>query len=192
MHEPRHTHFVTSFHASPDTCEKVRHAALIARLSRPRYASAIEVGCAIGALSAALRLRCDRFLGLDLAPTALQLARRRLAHCRNVALRQVSVPERWPRRQADLIVLCDVLHQLDADELNALAHHVHGSLLPGGEVVIAASLAPMSAMRADAGMANTAAPARAFCKALRSLRPFHATTHRPAGAYLHRTLLCRG
>lgn len=188
----RLTHFESLYRASSDPWnyvaspyEQQKYAATLAGLLRPHYASVIEVGCSIGVLSARLCLRCDRFLGLDLSPSALQLARKRLAHCRDVALRQVEVPRQWPRRKADLIMLSEVLYYLDEAELAALARHVDGSLMPGGEVVIVASRG--STDTALSGLAAT----RVFTQALRRLRKLDGMVHAPATGYLHRTLRCR-
>jgi 2-polyprenyl-3-methyl-5-hydroxy-6-metoxy-1,4-benzoquinol methylase len=191
MRDQRQTHFETLYRADPDPWnyvnspyEQRKFAATLAGLGRPYYASAIEVGCSIGVLSAGLQRRCDRFLGLDLSPTALQLARRRLAHCRNVALRQVDVPRHWPRRRADLIMLSEVLYYLEPDELSALAGHINQSLVPGGEVVIVS-------FRGETGTPLSGLAASGLLvRALRRLRPFRGVVHPSTGGYLHRTLLC--
>jgi trans-aconitate methyltransferase len=192
MNDHRQTHFESLYRASPDPWnytaspyEQQKYAATLAALLQPHYASAIEVGCSIGVLSAQLAARCDRFLGLDLSPTALQLARQRLASCRNVALRQVEVPRQWPRRKADLIVLSEVLYYLSEAELAMLARHVDASLMPGGEVVIVASRGPT-----DTPLTGLAA-ARAFTRALCGLRRLQGLAHAPAKGYLHRTLRCQ-
>jgi len=188
----RLTHFEALYRASSDPWnyatspyEQQKYTATLAGLLRPHYSSAIEVGCSIGVLSAQLCQRCDRFLGLDLSPTALELARRRLAHCRDVALRQVEVPRQWPRRKADLIVLSEVLYYLDEAELAELARHVDGSLMPGGEVVIVASRGPT-----DTPLCGLSAT-RVFTRALRRLRRMEGLVHALAKGYLHRTLRCR-
>jgi hypothetical protein len=108
----------------------------------------------------------------------------RLAHCNNVALRQVEVPRRWPRRKADLIVLSEVLHDLTEDELFHLAECVDGSVFPGGEVVI---VAWSGATGTDLSGAQAA---QIFIKALSSLRPLHIMEHTPADGYVHYTLDC--
>jgi SAM-dependent methyltransferase len=161
-----------------------RHAAILARLTRPHYASVIEVGCSIGGLSGWLRQRCDRFLGIDMSERSLRTARLRLAHCDNVALRQVEVPRRWPRRTADLIVLSDLLPCLNADALSKLARRVDRSLMPGAEVVIL-----VSTTGPDRDLTGPAA-ARVFMRALSRLRPLRVSFYPEEGAYQHYTLIC--
>lgn len=165
--------------------EREKYDATLARLMRPHYASVIEVGCSIGVLSAGLRQRCDRFLGLDLSARALHLAGKRLAHCSNVALRQVEVPHRWPRRKADLIVLSEVLYYLTEDELSHLAKRIDHTVLPGAEVVIVAWSGPTGTQ-----LSGTQA-ARIFIKSLAGLRQVQVTAHPPVRkGYLHYTLAC--
>ena len=192
MIEHRQTHFERLYRSNPDPWnyatspyEQQKFAATLSGLQSPRYASAIEVGCSIGVLGAGLRHRCDRYLGLDLSPTALRLARRRLAHCGNVALRQVEVPRRWPRRRADLIVLSEILYYLCPDEVSALARHVALSLVPGGEVVIVACLGDTDTVLSGA------TATRLFTRALRGLRPVQRLVHASGEGYLHHSLICR-
>ena len=192
MIEHRQAHFERLYRTDPDPWhyaaspyEQQKFAATLAGLQSTRYASAIEVGCSIGVLSARLRHRCDRYLGLDLSPTALRLARRRLAHYPNVSLRQVEVPRRWPRRRADLIVLSEILYYLSPDELSALARHVARTLFPGGEVVIVGCLC-----ETDTALSSTAAT-QLFTRALSELRPFRRLVHASGEGYLHHSLICR-
>jgi hypothetical protein len=74
MQKKRHVRFDQPYHESndpsnhsPSLYERAKYGATLARLRRPYYASVVEVGCSVGVLSARLRLRCDRFLGLDLS-----------------------------------------------------------------------------------------------------------------------------
>ncbi|WP_209428317.1 SAM-dependent methyltransferase [Pararhodobacter sp. SW119] len=188
----RQTHFERLYRTDPDPWnyatspyEQRKYAATLAGLQSPRYASAIEVGCSIGVLSARLRHRCDRYLGLDLSPTALALAKRRLAHYHNVALRQVEVPRHWPRRRADLIVLSEILYYLCPAELSVLARHIDRSLVSGGEVVIVA-------WRSDTATALSGPTAtRLFTRALHGLRPFRRLIHASSDSYLHHSLICQ-
>ncbi|MDX5412034.1 MAG: nodulation S family protein [Rhodobacterales bacterium] len=191
MHSERKAHFDQLYQGDNDPWnytssgyERDKYDATLARLTRPHYASVIEVGCSIGVLSARLRLMCDRFLGLDLSERALRLAGKRLAHCNNVALRQVEVPRRWPRRKADLIVLSEVLYYLSEDELAHLAECVDTSLMPGAEVVIVAwtgrTGTPLSGV----------ASARIFIDALSRLRPLRVTKHPAVEGYVHFTAVC--
>ena len=78
------------FETSPYEAEK--YAATLAALPRPRYRRALEVGCAIGVLTALLAPRCDALLALDGAEAALDRARRRVA----ASSRSTSAPSGSP------------------------------------------------------------------------------------------------
>ncbi|WP_409697084.1 class I SAM-dependent DNA methyltransferase [Yoonia sp.] len=158
--------------------------AILARLTKPHYVSVIEVGCAVGTLSALLQARCDRFLGIDLSSTAIERAKTRLAHCNNVGLRQVSVPHRWPRRQADLIVLSETLHHLSAKALRDLARCINSSLIPGSEIVVL-----VRPGNTDTRLSGAQA-AQIFIHALAALRTLQIYQHLQAPGYVHYTLLC--
>ena len=58
--------------------ERRKRALTLALLTRPRYASVFEPGCANGELSFELAPRCDRLLCCDTASAAVDLARSRL------------------------------------------------------------------------------------------------------------------
>lgn len=166
--------------------EAGKHDATIARLGQPHYASVIEVGCATGSLSARLWQRCDRFLGLELSDGALRVARKRMAQGSNVALRQVEVPRRWPRRKADLIVLSGVLSCLEEAGLRELARCVDRSLMSLGEVVI---VCPSG----DTGAPVPGiAAAQIVVHSLVGLRTAEVTEHPQAAGFVHYTLRCRG
>lgn len=192
MKSDRRNHFDVPFHLGRDSWghdrvahERRRCAVVLEALRRPHYASVIEVGCAGGVLSEHLRHRCDRFLGLDLSERALALAGRRLAHVNDMALRQVRVPDRWPRRTADLVLLSEVLHALSREELRRLASCMDRSLMPGAEVVIMTRAWPkgkgLSALEA----------VRLFIDALSRQRPLAVTRHAAGEGHVHLTLECR-
>jgi len=143
MTDPRLSHFEGLFrhdadpwHYRTSSYEQAKYDATLAALSFARYASAIEAGCANGELGARVAQRCDRYLGLDCAAPAVELARRRLAHLPHARVRQCFLPHRWPSRRADLIVLSEILYYLTAKELDRLASALQHTLMPGGEMII--------------------------------------------------------
>jgi cyclopropane fatty-acyl-phospholipid synthase-like methyltransferase len=143
MPDPRAAHFDRLFCQSEDpwnyrgsAYERAKYDATLAVLPQARFASVIEVGCANGELAARLADRADRYLGLDCAARAVELARRRLSRHAQARVRQCFVPRHWPRRRADLIVLSEVVYYLTPEEIGALCERIDGSLLPGGAVVI--------------------------------------------------------
>ncbi|RVU17515.1 class I SAM-dependent DNA methyltransferase [Methylobacterium oryzihabitans] len=116
--------------------ERDKYAATLAALPRARYATALEVGCSIGVLTAALGRRCDALLGLDVAEAALAQARRRCADQPHIRFARTRIPDEWPEDRFDLILLSEVIYYLDRADVARLAGRVRASLAPGGDVVL--------------------------------------------------------
>ncbi|MEV7769486.1 bifunctional PIG-L family deacetylase/class I SAM-dependent methyltransferase [Microbacterium sp. NPDC086615] len=115
--------------------EERKRAALLAALPRRRYRAAFEAGCSTGALTAELAERCDRVLAVDLAPAALDRARRRLEGRANVDLHRATLPADWPEGVFDLVVLSEVAYYwAGADLGRGLAASV-GSVSDDGHLV---------------------------------------------------------
>src|ERR1700683_5057466 len=116
MSEPRPTlgpeYFDALYTADPDPWkfatspyERAKYTRTLNAMPKPRYRSALEVGCSIGVLTRLLASRCDSLLGVDAAQTPLLEARRRCADFPSVRFEQIFVPEQWPDGAFDLIVL---------------------------------------------------------------------------------------
>jgi hypothetical protein len=105
---------------------EVRKRALtLAALTRDRYGSAFEPGCSIGVLTGALAGRSDELLAMDISSKALEQAAPGLPT--NVRLQRGSVPDDWPDRHFDLIVLSEVGYYLDHFDCRRLAKLAAGS-----------------------------------------------------------------
>ena len=116
--------------------EARKYALTVASLPQARYGSAFEAGCANGALSELLAGRCDRLIAADASETAVRRARTRLEPLANVDVRQLVLPEEWPDRRFDLIVLSEVLYYLDEAELATLLESAVQTLAADGEIVV--------------------------------------------------------
>ncbi|MGK7867096.1 SAM-dependent methyltransferase [Falsiroseomonas sp. E2-1-a20] len=133
------------FETSP--YERTKYAATLAALPRPRYGRALEVGCAIGVLTALLAPRCEALLALDGAEAALALARRRVAALPQVRIRRAWVPGDWPQADGtqadgtqadgpfDLILLSEVIYYLQPAEVADLARRVRDTAAPGADIL---------------------------------------------------------
>jgi predicted TPR repeat methyltransferase len=124
------------WHFASSAYEAAKYDATLAALPRAHYAHALEVGCAIGVLTARLAPRCDGLVAIDAAEAALEAARMRCAGLAQVALHRMAVPGDWPEGRFDLILLSEVLYYLDAADLAALAARVAESLAPGGDLLL--------------------------------------------------------
>lgn len=146
---PRHAtslpaeYFDAKYGADPDpwrfatsAYERDKYAATLAALPRARYACALEVGCAIGVLTAELAERCDRLVAVDVAPVALDQARARCAALPNVLIEAARVPGEWPEGRFDLILMSEVVYYLDGDDVERLARRVAAALLGSADIVL--------------------------------------------------------
>ena len=115
--------------------EQAKYAATIDALEGRRYATALEIGCSIGVLTARLAERCDALLAVDAAQAATESASERLATVRNVTVERRELPEDFPAGPFELIVCSEVLYYWDRETLEAALPAIADSLAPGGRLV---------------------------------------------------------
>jgi SAM-dependent methyltransferase len=115
--------------------ETRKRAMTLASLPRARYHQAYEPGCANGELSADLAARCDHLLISDGTPRAVDIARERVSRLANVEVIEAWVPNDWPRKRFDLLVISELGYFLSPDALDELIGKLRGSLKPGGTVL---------------------------------------------------------
>lgn len=116
--------------------EAAKYAATLEGLPRARYASGLEVGCAIGVLTADLATRCDALLAIDVAEAALAQARARLASSDHVAIERRAVPAETPQGPFDLVVVSEVGYYLSPPDLARFERQLAACVQPGGHVVL--------------------------------------------------------
>jgi cyclopropane fatty-acyl-phospholipid synthase-like methyltransferase len=147
MSEPRPTlkpeYFDALYAADPDPWnfeaspyERAKYALTLNAMPKPRYRSALEVGCSIGVLTRSLASCCDAVVAIDAAPTPLVEARRRCADLPGVCFEQMFVPEQWPDGVFELILLSEVVYYLSLEDVGRLAARVTRSLSRRGSVIL--------------------------------------------------------
>lgn len=162
---------------SPYEVEK--YAATVAALGGRHFASAIEIGCAIGTLTERLAPHCTALLGVDFAAAPLVDARARCAAWPGVAFARLTVPETWPAGTFDLIMLSEVLYFLCAADIARLGARVAGCLRPGGMVVLVNWLGPNDGtMPGDAAAAGMLAALPAAWRRAEVVREASYVIHR--------------
>ncbi|GAA3978631.1 class I SAM-dependent DNA methyltransferase [Hymenobacter antarcticus] len=122
------------FETSP--YERAKYAATVAALPRPRYAEAFEIGCSLGVLTAQLAPRCAHLLAVDVSEAALAQARDRCVDLPQVDLRLMRVPEEFPPRQFDLILLSEVGYYWNDADLARAAQQCVTGLKTGGQLLL--------------------------------------------------------
>lgn len=116
--------------------EAAKYDDTLAALGERRFASAFEVGCSIGVLTARLALRCDRLLAVDVADAALERARVACADLPWVSFARMQVPQDWPEGAFDLILFSEVLYYLGPADIQRTAALSVAALVPGGAVLL--------------------------------------------------------
>lgn len=107
--------------------EQAKFAATRAALSRPRYASAFELGCGNGQLARHLAPLCDAYTGM----VAVETARHALPQA---CFLQGFYPCALPKDAFDLLILSEILYFLDPPALRSLARDIAASW-PRAEVI---------------------------------------------------------
>ncbi|WOQ69372.1 bifunctional PIG-L family deacetylase/class I SAM-dependent methyltransferase [Microbacterium limosum] len=115
--------------------ERRKRDLLLAALPRPRYGSALELGCATGLLTERLAERCDSVVALDIAQSALDRASARIGADARVTLVRARLPEEWPSGRFELIVLSEIAYYWDADDRARALARLRESLAPDGALV---------------------------------------------------------
>ena len=137
-----HAYFESLYakHADPwdfagSAYEARKYDATLAALPRAHYASALELGCSIGILTARLAMRAASVVALDTSEQALAQASQRLVDAPHVSLLRSHLPDGDWERPYDLIVLSEVLYYLDDDALDRLTARLRHTALPGADIV---------------------------------------------------------
>ncbi|MGO4512947.1 class I SAM-dependent methyltransferase [Bradyrhizobium sp. 2TAF36] len=149
--------------------EQEKYEATIAALSKPRYHNGLEVGCAIGILTAQLARHCDQLIALDASTTAIAEAARQ--NLPNVRFDAAFLPEEFPAGAFDLIVLSEVLYYFAEGDLQHVAEKCLNALQGGGEMILCHWLGAT-----DYPLTGYQASDR-FVKAVAKHRPTHVILH---------------
>lgn len=98
---------------------------------------AVDVGCGVGRLAAALADRFDRVVGVDVTPAMLEQARTRVTRPEVTFVRADVARDAVPGgHDADLVVSERVVQHLGPDEVGPHLRALVGLLRPGGVAVI--------------------------------------------------------
>ncbi|HTU31780.1 MAG TPA: SAM-dependent methyltransferase [Solirubrobacteraceae bacterium] len=134
--------FEARYRADPDpwgymtsAYERDKYAATLAACGAGPFDHALELGASIGVFSAMLAPRCLRLTTIDAAPTAVDIARRRLANTRAVAVLDGVIPGAIPDGPYDLVVASEILYYMTAGELDATLDRIGVQTTPGGRLV---------------------------------------------------------
>ncbi|MGI8468608.1 MAG: class I SAM-dependent DNA methyltransferase [Pyrinomonadaceae bacterium] len=116
--------------------EAAKYAATLDALPRENYESALEIGCSIGILTAKLASRCASLLAVDVSEKALNQARARCRDLTNVEIRLMRIPQEFPERAFDLILISEVGYYFNIEDWKLTFEKTIAHLKPRGNVVL--------------------------------------------------------
>ncbi|KOV08293.1 MULTISPECIES: bifunctional 2-polyprenyl-6-hydroxyphenol methylase/3-demethylubiquinol 3-O-methyltransferase UbiG [Streptomyces] len=119
--------------------EREKFADTASLLPAGRFASALEIGCGVGALTRLLAPHCDALLATDCSAAAIEQARGNCADLDGVSFATLRVPEDLAEGEADLdlVVMSEVGYYLSDADLHLAARRIHARLRPGGHLLLA-------------------------------------------------------
>ena len=119
-----------------DPYERSRYEAVVAALPAGRFEFGFEPGCSVGELAALVAPRCNRYLAIDIAPTAVATARARCRHLPHVEVQTAALPVAIPTRGVDLLVFSEIGYYFDEPALASIIEQLRDRLV-GRAVVVA-------------------------------------------------------
>jgi protein-L-isoaspartate O-methyltransferase len=136
------TDFEARYRSSPDPWgyhtseyERNKYAATLAACGEGPFSSALELGASIGVFSSLLAPRCRALTTIDFAPTAVAMARKRLAAETHVDVRLGALPEDFPAGAYDLVVASEILYYLPLEALHTTLTELEAAMLPHARMV---------------------------------------------------------
>lgn len=120
-----------------DTYEQSRYEVILEYVEAGRYERAFEPGCSIGVLTEQLAERCGHVLAIDIAESAVAMARRRCRGRSNVTIEQGSLSDNLPAGTFDLIVFSEIGYYFAERELERLARRMRHLLEADGSLIAA-------------------------------------------------------
>ncbi len=116
--------------------EANKYADTIAALPKSRYRSAFEIGGSIGVLTEKLAEKCDSLLSIDVSQLAQDRAIARCQHLPHVEFDLIRVPEQYPNRPFDLILVSEVGYYWGLEDMKKTQQLMMNSLEPGGHLLL--------------------------------------------------------
>jgi SAM-dependent methyltransferase len=136
--------FEAKYHACDDPWEfatsdyeQGRYSAILKSISGRTFKRAFEPGCSIGVLTEQLAGMCSDMIALEISRTAVEKARLRCSHLRNVDVRHGALPADLPEGTFDLIVFSEIGYYFESLKLAALIDNLVARLIPGGLLLAA-------------------------------------------------------
>jgi cyclopropane fatty-acyl-phospholipid synthase-like methyltransferase len=115
--------------------ERAKYAATLSACGPGPFASALELGGSIGVFSAQLAPHATSLTTIDAAPTAVLMARRRLAPFPQARVLLGTIPDDLPDGPVDLVVASEILYYLSFGAVEQTLARLHQTMRPGARLV---------------------------------------------------------
>ena len=116
--------------------EAQKYLATLAALPHPLYQSGFEIGGSIGILTEKLADRCQSLLSVDVSAIAQSQAIKRCYRLTNIDFQMMSVPQEFPDKSFDLIVLSEVGYYWCREDLEKAQNLMLDRLEPQGHLLL--------------------------------------------------------
>jgi LmbE family N-acetylglucosaminyl deacetylase len=130
-----YTHSSDPWRLSTRWYERRKRAITTASLPRERYATALEIGCSIGELTAVIAERTDELLAVDVSRSAVEAATIRTRGLDGVRIEHTDITREFPEQLFELIVLSEVAYYWDAETARRMIAEVTEHLAPDGNLL---------------------------------------------------------
>lgn len=134
--ERKYLHNGRTLHHRSNYFDREKYESTLSILPRTVYHDALEIGCAIGAMTEHLSTWCDHVTAIDCAENALSLARERCRGLRNIHFKKATVPDEFPAGRFDLITMCEMGYYLSLDDLMTTCALMVTTLKPEGHILL--------------------------------------------------------
>lgn len=116
--------------------ESKKYAVTLNALPRNLYQAGFEIGGSIGILTEKLARRCQSLLSIDVSEIAQAQAIDRCQHLTNIKFELMSVPESFPKKSFDLIVLSEVGYYWSWEDLRTAQSLIIDQLQSQGHLLL--------------------------------------------------------
>lgn len=117
--------------------EAVKRAAILHALGPGPLGRVLELGSGNGSNSRAIAPRALHLDATDGTAEGTRLTAQAIASWRGARAMQLALPERFPRRNYDAIMIAELLYYLPPGAMRQVAVQVADTLRPGGRLVLA-------------------------------------------------------
>ncbi|RNL55751.1 bifunctional PIG-L family deacetylase/class I SAM-dependent methyltransferase [Pedobacter jejuensis] len=116
--------------------EQKKYQNSIAAIPNKTYNNALEIGCSIGVFTTMLSQFCNNLLAMDISSTALAMAKKRLVDNIKVEFRLGAIPNDFPDKMFDLIVMSEVGYYLVKEDLLSTRTKIYNQLNDNGILLL--------------------------------------------------------